>query len=1042
MGKIKFKNNKVEDFTLVLSTRSLQHLGQLSGIKNIKFNANLNSAQTLSFAVYKNDLISQQTKMWDNLVDFKLIWVKELNEYFEICVSLDDANDTIKNVTGTSLCEAELSQTIIYNTQINSESDISRDDYKVTTFYNTEDTESSMLHRVLSKAPHYRIKHVDKSLCDLQRTFSIDGTSIYDFLVGECSEQFDCLFQFDSYDRSISAYDLNTFGKDTTIYVDKDNLTDSIHVETAGDSVKNCFKLEGGDDVMNAAIRNLNPNGSDYLYVLRDDDKKDMPVELVDKLDSYDLFYDSFKEEYQSITEQCYDLTDQILYYESGMMPTIENAEVTASSEAEKLTYNNLSIIALENVTSSTSPATVNSALKNYAKVFIKTGYVKLEIEEDEPFKYIGIDEKGWHYGTWSGRFKVTNYSDEKDIAYSDTLTITVNNNYETFVTQQVQKNIKSSDGDDENSVFDVLSIDKLDEFKEAITLYSLNRLLSFSDAIQGALNMLIQLDHASEGAELYGTLYQPYHNKLIACQDEMNIRQKTIDDLQHELDSLTERRTEIQSELNFENYLGILYPIFCAYRREDKFSNSNYISDGLDNAQLLKRAEEFWELAEKELIKSSEGTITLSSTLYNLLALKEFQPIVDYFELGNRIRVRADGKLFQVRLIGYEIDFDNLQTITVTFSNVTKLKNLKTETDSIIQSAKSMATTYSTITKQAVKGQEASQNIHSVLQNGLNSAVVQIKNNDHEEITYGKHGILCRNYDDIENSYDAKQLKLTHNTIAFTDDNWKSVKTAIGEHDFRTYNVDKNQWETLTDYGMTAQFVTAGVIIGENKIVGGLICSKNYSDGKTKDEDGNILEKDGSIINLETGVFSFAGGGLTYDGTNLSISDTAIGESLQGIEITADKLRINAENIIGTFKNDININDKFVVDRDGNITKITLPASATLPWGQITNSPDILSETEISEIVNETVTSDYINTLNITAKNVAEGATIVNAKSIGTENLYMMTPHIFDVDNDTYKTGVTGTYTIGSHVLTIIGGIIVDIQEKQEEQITEEVTF
>ena len=140
-----------------------------------------------------------------------MVYVKELNEYFEITVSLDDSNENIKKtITATSLCESELSQTNINGLEVNTESDIARDDYVITTFYNFDNHDASLLHRVLSYAPNYTLKHVDSSLINIQRSFSVDGTSVYDFLTGECAEQFQCIFIFDSTDRTISVYDLCT----------------------------------------------------------------------------------------------------------------------------------------------------------------------------------------------------------------------------------------------------------------------------------------------------------------------------------------------------------------------------------------------------------------------------------------------------------------------------------------------------------------------------------------------------------------------------------------------------------------------------------------------------------------------------------------------------------------------------------------------------------------------------------------------------------------------------------------------------------------
>ena len=124
---------------------------------------------------------------------------------------------------------------------------------------------------------------------------------------------------------------------------------------------------------------------------------------------------------------------------------------------------------------------------------------MKLEIVEGE-WDYEGTDENGNHYGYWKGRIKVTNYSDEKDVAYSDYLNIKVYDLYEDFLKQKIDKVI-AKENDDEGSIYDVLSIKvykedgktenqeaTLEKFKEALTYYSLNRLKAFHDAVQSCI--------------------------------------------------------------------------------------------------------------------------------------------------------------------------------------------------------------------------------------------------------------------------------------------------------------------------------------------------------------------------------------------------------------------------------------------------------------------------------------------------------------------------------------------------------------------------
>lgn len=908
----------VKDYTIILSNKNHTHLGQLKNITDINYNAPMASAKELSFTVHWSEepiiseyydliineeidesvvksLIQAEKDIWDQIEDLKLVYVKELDEYFEIKVTYTDAADTIKVITGTSACEAELSQLNIYTTEINTEQDIKRENYKPTKFYNEVEHDASLLHRILAdKASHYTIAHVDTSLMNLQRSFSIDGTSIYDFLMGECAEQFNCLFVFNSVERSISVYDLYTvcknddcgyrgdftykiykngdkeefkcqcpkcggtdvkyFGEDTLIYVDKENLTEEVVFETDVDSIKNCFKLEAGDDTMTAAIRALNQNGTDYIYVVSPEQRRDMSEELVQRLEEYDVAYNSKTNEYRQWLEQEYEAIDKILYYTSEMMPDTNSSqvEINASTEAAKLTRHNLSPLGLSSVTSSTSLSTIESALKNYAKVYVKTGYVKLEIVESN-FVYDSANGGG----KWTGKFKVTNYSDDEDVAYSDVIDVDIHDNYQEFIEQKILREFASAD-DEEGSVFNVLAIEDLNTFKNALKEYCLRRLASFYDALQTGLDVLVQVDQASETADLYDVLYLPYYEKLQACQAEIDARSKTITEWEAVEEQALERRMEIQDYLNFEKFLGDLYSEFCVYRREDKYSNTNFISDGYDNAQIFENAQEFLDTAKKELEKSATRQHSISTTLQNLLLIPEFEPLLDKFELGNWIRVGVGDDVYRLRLIRYSVNLSDLSKIEVEFSDLIKTADGASDVKSILDSAQSMSSSYSYVSKQATQGKDAQATIKNWTEEGLNSALINLKNNDTEDITIDRHGILCRSLDEMTESYSTKQARITGNVWAFTKDNWKTVSCALGEHDYVYYDDTKKDFTTQRGYGMSSEFVQSGWVYS-SYFIGGRIYSKNYSEaGKT-----------GTIMDLETGSLSFGGGVLTYDATN-----------------------------------------------------------------------------------------------------------------------------------------------------------------------------
>lgn len=327
--RIKFDNtHNVIPPTFVLATRGGHKLGPIPAV-NVSVSDSFNSHFELEFRVNKYDN-GAAYPLWDKLTDFKLAWCREWDVWFEMYVTVQDDNDTVKNVSCVSVGEAELSQINLYGIGINTETDIARDDYVATVLYNAEKPEGSLLHRIMEKAPHYSIKHVDASIAKIQRTFTFDGTSLYDAFQA-ISEELDCIFVIDSgsaddgsISRSISVYDLESYclacgtrdnfsgncpecgsdnvlhgyGEDTCIFISTENLADNITLKTNTDSVKNCFRLEAGDDLMTATVRSCNPNGSQYIWYVSDDVKKDMSDELVAKLAEYDRAYNYYQNEY------------------------------------------------------------------------------------------------------------------------------------------------------------------------------------------------------------------------------------------------------------------------------------------------------------------------------------------------------------------------------------------------------------------------------------------------------------------------------------------------------------------------------------------------------------------------------------------------------------------------------------------------------------------------------------------------------------------------------------------------------------------------
>ena len=315
-------SSRVEPPTFILAYKSGQRIGQLTNISDVRTSDSMSEAPSFSFRVdkYSGDQI---TPYWNDLTTFKLVYCEEFNTWFEAKVDYTDNTEVTKQVSLTRLGEAELSMVNVYGLEVNTDADIDRKDYVVTKLYNTNH-DGSLLHRILSFAPHYQVGHVDDTVKDIQREFSFSDQSVYDCLqsVAETEHLYinynSTLSSSNKIQRSISVYDLFStcrickhrgnftkvcpecgstniiegYGTNTTICVTREDLGEDISVSDNVDQIKNCYHVAGGDDFITDTVRNCNLcGGKSYLWRFTDEMKNNMSDELRARLDLYDIDY-------------------------------------------------------------------------------------------------------------------------------------------------------------------------------------------------------------------------------------------------------------------------------------------------------------------------------------------------------------------------------------------------------------------------------------------------------------------------------------------------------------------------------------------------------------------------------------------------------------------------------------------------------------------------------------------------------------------------------------------------------------------------------
>lgn len=1055
--------------SFVLANRNGNKLGLLPAV-SISTKGNMNSAASLQFKVYKENN-GVACPLWDQIQDFKLVWCPEWDVWFETTVETVDGEGTYKNISGTALGEAELSQINLYEYEINTEDDIARDDYVTTVLYNPQDAKGSLLDRILEKAPHYSIGHVDESIASIQRTFTFNGISILDALY-QIAEEIDCIFMIDSSSkadgsiaRTINAYDLETtcnncghrgvytgtcpecgstdlscgYGNDTNIYVSQENLTDEISYSSNTDSVKNCFRLVGGDDLMTATIANCNPNGSGYLWYFSEDMKADMSDALRTKLEQYESEHDYYANRkvvsipqalvsaynniitkyrtyrpslntlsssiagYSALMNAYYDTIDFEMYLRHELMPSVEISPTDAATEAAKLTATLLSPTAVANL-SVCSSATATSAVQSVAKQIVDKAY---QVRADGTLSGT----------TWTGTFTVNNYSDSDDTATTGSVSVTITDNQQTYLRQRIDSVLsETTDGDvGIKALFHMT----LANFKNEIKKYCLSSLNSFRDICQSCVDILIDQGIADKKTwsgmtpNLYNDLYVPYYQKLEALYAEVSVRENELLVITGALDdkggvtkdgihTVIQRENEaIQAHLDIEKFFGnALMEELSAYRREDEYNNDNFVSDGLNNRDLFARALEFIALAREEIYKSATLQHTITATLKNLLVMQEFQPIVDHFEVGNWITIRADEKLCRLRLIGYEIDFDNLDSLNVDFSDVVETVFGRNDLESIIKSASSISTSFGVVKRQASKGESSQNQLVSFATDGLSLTKMRIVDSaENQNVTMDHHGLLCRELVPYNEEYSDKQLRLINKGLYMTDDGWESSKAAIGDF----FYFDPATGTEKEAYGVIADLLMGNLVLSEavgiyNKR-GTIKLDQNgltlisANDGNPRDV-FRIQKKNGNTV---TNVIYIDDSGNAHFAGTLEAANGTFEGTLSASCITSGTLnvaRIGNNSIgVGKLTGSISggINNSWVLDLEngtltignisaGNITSGTMSANrisgGTLTLGGNNNANGTLTVKDASGNTIGTWNKDGISATKGTFSGALNGAT------------------------------------------------------------------
>ena len=154
-------------------------------------------------------------------------------------------------------------------------------------FYDPIDNYETILGMIMGQIPDWILGSVDSELWNLYRTFEVTEVNLYDFMVSNVEEAYECVFIFDSLTKTVSVKAVKNAVKPTEIYLSHKNLVKETTITEDSDELRTALSVYGADDL---SIHTANPLGGSTIYDFSYYKNTDwMPQELIDALDAWEL---------------------------------------------------------------------------------------------------------------------------------------------------------------------------------------------------------------------------------------------------------------------------------------------------------------------------------------------------------------------------------------------------------------------------------------------------------------------------------------------------------------------------------------------------------------------------------------------------------------------------------------------------------------------------------------------------------------------------------------------------------------------------------
>lgn len=838
-SKLKFDaDGNPETPVLILKTMGENTIGIIPGVFNLHLNIKFSEPSEISFDV-PAVIDGEPNWIYDRLTGHKIVYTEHYGIYVLMNPSTEsDGVYDVKHIEGYSI-EQELDNKTFF---------LEEGTFK---FYDqtSPSNPDTIMGRILEAARGWSVGYVSPTLAQRYRTFDQYDDYLLDFVYNEVPEKFRGVFVFDPYERTINAYDADEQLDTLPIYLDFDNLIETIEIEELSDELVTALRPYGADEL---DIRDVNPIGTNWVYDLSYFiSNGDIPDAIAEKWNVWQKTVLNHQQEYQGLAALRASTTAQLLSEKAALVDLQGKLETLTSQQS----------VTIQALAMETTAAGKQSQQELLDEINSKIAAKKSEIETKEnliksiednldaenPESYVAqiqdiVNELSiTNYFTDDEYNEISRYLIEQDITEN------------TFVATSVDTTISGTSYTVANETFVIQSssitrIDLTDKFNKRMYTFSGGTFtLSGSHAINGDI-IRGTLEENDSGEYVFSIYGGSISSGSATASSGMVTISGVLTSLSSDIHSVTVDEVT--------TYEGTTLQFFSA-------SGSLFLTANVSDYQKYSVQMELFDYAIDVLSDLATPTYEFSVDSGNFIFASEFAPFRNKLELGKGVYLNVgDRTVITPYIIEFELDFEDREDFSIVFSNRFKRHdNCNTLKDMVEQgysSGRSFdASKY--IYNQTVNHASA---VSEFMNNSLDAAKNTILAASNQSVIINGAGIHVGG----DSNY---QLRIVDSMIAMTDDNWGHAKLAIGLF---------SSEEVGTYFGVNAEVIGGKLIVGNNLVIenetdSGVMQFKVDSSGAWLNNSTFVLQKDNGgklLIDPAYGIVAGLSSLFTTSGTTV----------------------------------------------------------------------------------------------------------------------------------------------------------------------------